>query len=319
MLICRAIHPLAIAVFLARASVTPGRPKSMFSIVIATHDSERALVPTLAALVPGATAGIVREVIVADGGSHDKTEEVADIAGCRFLVSTEPLGARLKTAAGQARGDWLMFLDAGAVPGATWIDETIAFAEKTGADERAAVFAGEAGFAASLRRAFLLPAAQQGLILRKSFYDALGGHRADSAAPEQEPAAPDRAAAPRHVAHAASSSPIFDSVNQLIDTVICPLDRPVTHDDCLGRPRNPHRGGAALQPLLHAPARAAAGKPGAHAVLAHRGARALRAGASRADHRDRARRRPRSRPRLSQPHFSALRRSGPDQEDANAG
>jgi glycosyltransferase involved in cell wall biosynthesis len=157
----------------------------MFSILIATHDSERALVPTLAALVPGATAGIVREVIVADGGSRDKTEEVADIAGCRYLASTLPIGARLKTAASQARGDWLMFLTAGAVPGTTWIDEVIAFTEKTGADARAAVFAGEAGVAASLRRALLLPDARQGLILRKSFYDALGGHGADGAAPER--------------------------------------------------------------------------------------------------------------------------------------
>ena len=157
----------------------------MFSIVIATRDSERALVPTLAALVPGATAGIVREVIVADAGSQDKTEEVADIAGCRFLVSTEPRGARLKTAAGQARGDWLMFLNAGAVPGTTWIDETIAFAEKTGAEPRAAVFAGEARYAAALRRKLFLPDAMQGLLLRKSFYDALGGHRADSPEPER--------------------------------------------------------------------------------------------------------------------------------------
>ena len=157
----------------------------MFSIVIVTHDSERALVPTLAALVPGATAGIVREVIVADGGSRDKTEEVADIAGCRFFVSREPLGARLKASADQARGDWLMFLHAGAVPGPTWIDEAIAFAEKTGADARAAVFGTEASLTTTLRRAFLLPAAQQGLILRKSFYDALGGHRADGAAPEK--------------------------------------------------------------------------------------------------------------------------------------
>ena len=156
----------------------------MFSIVIATLDSERVLVPTLAALVPGATAGIVREVIVADGGSQDKTEEVADIAGCRFLMSPEPVGARLKAATSQVRGDWLMFLQAGAVPGTTWIDEVIAFTEKTGADERAAVFATEAGLAAALRRAIFLPSAQQGLILRKSFYDALGGHRADSAAPE---------------------------------------------------------------------------------------------------------------------------------------
>lgn len=157
----------------------------MFSIVIDTHDSERALVPTLAALVPGATAGIVREVIVADGGSHDKTEEVADIAGCRFLVSPDPRGARLKAAAAQARGDWLMFLNAGVVPGTTWIDEVIAFAEKTGADARAAVFATEAGFATMLRRSLFLPSAQQGLILRKSFYDTLGGHRADSATPEK--------------------------------------------------------------------------------------------------------------------------------------
>jgi hypothetical protein len=122
----------------------------MFSIVIATHDSERALVPTLAALVPGATAGVVREVIVADGGSQDKTEEVADIAGCRFFVSTASVGTRLKTAAQQARGDWLMFLQPGAVP-----------------------------------RALLLPDASQGLMLRKSFYAALGGHRAGDASPEK--------------------------------------------------------------------------------------------------------------------------------------
>ena len=157
----------------------------MFSIIIATHDSERALVPTLAALVPGATAGIVREAIVADGGSRDKTEEVADIAGCRFLVSTVPVGARLKAAGTQARGDWLMFLNAGAVPGATWIDEAIAFVEKTGADARAAVFAAEAGLAATLRRAFLLPTARQGLILRKSFYGELGGHPPDGTSPEK--------------------------------------------------------------------------------------------------------------------------------------
>src|SRR5215210_3885949 len=98
----------------------------MFSVVIATQDSERALVPTLAALVPGATAGIVREVIVADGASRDETEQVADFAGCRFLSSSEPLGSRLKAAATGARGNWLMFLAAGVVPGTGWIDETIA-------------------------------------------------------------------------------------------------------------------------------------------------------------------------------------------------
>ena len=68
----------------------------MLSVVIATHESERELLPTLAALVPGAAAGAVREVIVADAGSRDQTAEVADIAGCRVIVSPAPLGARLE-------------------------------------------------------------------------------------------------------------------------------------------------------------------------------------------------------------------------------
>lgn len=157
----------------------------MFSVIIATHDSERALVATLAALVPGATAGMVREVIVADAKSSDETEQVADIAGCRFLSSGEPPGARLKEAATLARGEWLMFLRPGVVPDTTWIDDTIAFVQK--AMPGAAVFAAQrAGIVAWVGSALgLMPNADQGLILRKSFYDELGGHR-DTAAPETD-------------------------------------------------------------------------------------------------------------------------------------
>ena len=92
---------------------TFGLVRVMLSVIIPTRDSERLLVHTLVALVPGATAGVVREVIVADGGSRDETEQVADIAGCVFLSSGQSLGARLKAAAERARGDWLMFLSAG--------------------------------------------------------------------------------------------------------------------------------------------------------------------------------------------------------------
>ncbi len=94
----------------------------MLSVVIATHDSERALLPTLAALVAGAAAGIVREVIVADAGSRDATAAIADGAGCRVLVSAQPRGARLKAAAEAARAPWLLFLRPGVVPDATWVD-----------------------------------------------------------------------------------------------------------------------------------------------------------------------------------------------------
>src|SRR5438034_1001987 len=58
----------------------------MLSAIIATHESERTLVRTLAALVPGAATGLLAEVIVADAGSCDATAEVADIADCRALL-----------------------------------------------------------------------------------------------------------------------------------------------------------------------------------------------------------------------------------------
>jgi hypothetical protein len=160
---------------------------SMFSVIIPTADSERALVPTLAALVPGATAGIVREVIVTDAQSRDQTEEVADIAGCRFSASSKPLGIRLNEAAAAARGDWLMFLRPGSVPAPSWIDETIAFVEQAGRRDApsAAVFRGEAiTVLALLGRALRRSASPpQGLMIAKPFYRELGGH-SDTAAPE---------------------------------------------------------------------------------------------------------------------------------------
>ena len=188
MLIVLGFHVLAIAVALRQHRPFAGGPVGMLSIVIATHDSERALVRTLAALVPGATAGIVREVIVADGGSQDESEQVADIAGCRFLSSDEPLGARLKAAAAIARGEWLMFLRPGAVPESRWIDETIAFVQRGSDEPQAAVFAAENnGIGARLSRAFArLPRPEQGLILRRAFYDQLGGHWANTADPEAD-------------------------------------------------------------------------------------------------------------------------------------
>jgi len=186
MLITRAFRPLGIGLALGHDAGPPfaGRhPFHMLSIIIGTHDSERPLVHTLAALVPGATAGLVREVIVADGGSRDGTEQVADIAGCVFFSSAKPLGTRLNDAAAKARGEWLMFLRPGAVPGVTWIDETLAFLQRNSGG--AASFKCEA--AGIFGRLFTLrPNPDHGLMLAKSFYRELGGHRADTKDPEAD-------------------------------------------------------------------------------------------------------------------------------------
>jgi glycosyltransferase involved in cell wall biosynthesis len=161
----------------------------MLSAIIASHESERALVPTLAALVPGATVGLLSEVILADAGSKDATAEVADIAGCRFMASSESLGARLKAAAASTRTPWLMFLRAGCVPEPGWVEAAERFIEATDRLDRAqaAVFRppGVAdllrpglGELIALLRVTLGGGArpEQGLLIARRHYDALGGH-----------------------------------------------------------------------------------------------------------------------------------------------
>ena len=158
----------------------------MLSVIIATDESERALVGTLAALVSGATAGAIREAIVTDKGSRDQTAEVADVAGCRLLVAPAPLAGRLRAAAAVARAGWLMFLRPGVAPDVTWIPEVMRFVEQVElagqANSRAAVFAapaqGAAGPMARLKRLVRRgPTPEQGLIVAKRLYDSLGGHR----------------------------------------------------------------------------------------------------------------------------------------------
>jgi glycosyltransferase involved in cell wall biosynthesis len=172
----------------------------MISVVIPTHDSERLLAYTLAALVPGALDGLLREVIVADAGSSDETAKVADVAGCRFLVSEGTRGARLAAAAATTRANWLWFVQPGSIPGTNWIEEVSRFIRdcELASDtiEHAAVFrARRAGGSRSpiVEALAMLAAAlgsqpkpAQGLLIAKPLYDRFGGHKADAADPEAD-------------------------------------------------------------------------------------------------------------------------------------
>ena len=161
----------------------------MLSVLIPTRDSERALLPTLAALVPGAVAGIVREVIVADAGSGDATKQIADSAGCRVLILQGGRGARLRAAADLARGPWFLFLQPGIVPAPGWIDEVEPFIDTNAhcdpARVRAAVFRPNSSAsrpllveALSLLRVALRTRMDAGraLLIPKLLYFGVGGH-----------------------------------------------------------------------------------------------------------------------------------------------
>ena len=80
----------------------------MLSVIIETKDDEDGLARTLAPLVSAVVEGLVREVIVCDGGSTDGTLKVADHAGCR-VVSGE-----IAEAIRAAKSEWLLLLEPGA-------------------------------------------------------------------------------------------------------------------------------------------------------------------------------------------------------------
>ena len=58
----------------------------MLSVIIPTDGVEQPAVATLAALVPGAAAGVIREVLLVDRADTNTIERVADVAGCHFLA-----------------------------------------------------------------------------------------------------------------------------------------------------------------------------------------------------------------------------------------
>ena len=170
----------------------------MLTVIIPTFNSERALVPTLAMLVPAAMSAVVREVIVADAGSTDVTVEVADVAGCNAVVASAPLAQRLREAAARARAPWLMFLRPGTVLDATWEDEVVSFVEETDRGEAAAaVFrkavSPRASFPIAIEALALLKfsllgrvGVEQGLVVSARLYRELGGHRDGVADPEAD-------------------------------------------------------------------------------------------------------------------------------------
>ncbi|QIO35713.1 glycosyl transferase [Bradyrhizobium sp. 1(2017)] len=160
----------------------------MLSVIIPTEGVEQTAVATLAALVPGAAAGIIREVLLVDSTGNGVIERVADVAGCRFIgIETSSQGAALAAGALQARSPWLMFLPAGAVLETGWIEESTQFIQAVSSSgrDRAAVFRyarspySDTGLRDILRavaRKLVGPLGDQGLLIARAHYDRIGGY-----------------------------------------------------------------------------------------------------------------------------------------------
>lgn len=157
----------------------------MLSVVIPALEAAPSLAATVESL-GGAPFPV--EIVVVDGGSTDATCELA--AGLGAVVARAPRGRGVQLAAGAfvATGEWLLFLHADTRLGDGWAGAAAEFMTATGNENRAAVFRFALDDAAPAarrmermvaRRCRLLglPYGDQGLLMARTFYDALGGFR----------------------------------------------------------------------------------------------------------------------------------------------
>lgn len=154
------------------------------SVIIPTLDAEASLPATLAALAEARP--LLREIIVADGGSRDRTVAIAEAAAARVLTAPRGRGAQLSAGAAVAEGDWLCFLHADTRPEPGWAAELARFIGDARNRERAGYLAYRLDdgsrparrlerIVAWRSRVLGLPYGDQGLILARDFYRALGG------------------------------------------------------------------------------------------------------------------------------------------------
>lgn len=160
----------------------------MLSVVIPTLDAARQLPAAAAALTPGVAQGLVKELIVSDGGSSDQTLEIADALGARIVRGDRGRGRQLAAGAGAARAPWLLFLHADTVLEMGWERHAARFMERAGDPARAAAFTfafdddarearAIARWVARRNRWLGLPYGDQGLLISRAHYDSLGGFR----------------------------------------------------------------------------------------------------------------------------------------------
>jgi rSAM/selenodomain-associated transferase 2 len=157
--------------------------KRPVAVIIPTLNAGPRLATTLAGLAEIDPA----EIVIADGGSSDDTRSIAEAAGVRVFAAERGRGNQLMAGALNAMAPWLLFLHADTVlaPGA---GQAIGRFLERETGERAGYFrfALDDRVPAARRlerivawrcRLLGLPYGDQGLLIHRRLYDAIGGYR----------------------------------------------------------------------------------------------------------------------------------------------
>ena len=90
------------------------------SVIIPTLNAEKHLPACFAALSEALAAGLLREVIVVDGGSNDSTLSIARTWGAEILERPASRGGQLRAGGQKGKGEYLLFLHADTVLEEGW-------------------------------------------------------------------------------------------------------------------------------------------------------------------------------------------------------
>lgn len=132
--------------------------------------------------MPGVAAGLIRELIVCDGGSTDATVALAKAWGAEVVTSAPSRGGQLRFGCSQAKGDWLLVLHADTVLQPDWIAPVVTHlnTDQAGWFRLAFTSGGVPGCLvagwANLRSRFGLPYGDQGLLVPVPLYASVGGY-----------------------------------------------------------------------------------------------------------------------------------------------
>ncbi len=161
----------------------------MISVVIPVLNAERTLPRTLACLIGPTMRGLVREVVVVDGGSTDDTRAIAEETGAKLLEVPAGRGGQLVAGAEAARSDWILFLHGDTALEETWADEVQTFISRVGqVGGKAAAFKFALDdYSRTARilecivrmrcKLLALPYGDQALLISRHFYRNIGGFR----------------------------------------------------------------------------------------------------------------------------------------------